>query len=216
MKSTSTNSLKVAEILLTIGAVLFSRNKPFRFTSGILSPVYVDNRITPSFTKERAVVINALIKRINEIGKPDVIAGVATAGIPNAAFIAQKMNLPLIYVRPKPKEHGAPGNELAGKIKRGQKVIVIEDLISTGGSSVKAVEILRSLGARIVGVVAVYTHNLKEADNNFKKAKVKLTCLTNTLEVASVAEKKGLLKKEQIELIKSWVNDPKNWKSKKD
>lgn len=211
MKSTNTDSHKVANILLDIGAVLFSKNKPFKFTSGLSSPVYVDNRITPSFTKERTVIVNALIKKINVIGKPDVIAGVATAGIPNAAFIAQKMNLPLIFVRPKPKEHGAPGNEVAGKIKRGQKVIVIEDLISTGGSSVKVVEILRKLGANVLAVLAVHTHDLKESRDNFKKSKIKLHYLTSTMDIAAIAEQKKLLKSDQIKIISSWVKDPQNW-----
>lgn len=212
MKSTSTDSHKVARILLDIGAVLFSRNKPFKFVSGILSPVYVDNRITPSFPKERELVVSLLIKKIKEIGNPDVIAGVATAGIPNAAFIAQKMKLPMIFVRPEPKDHGAPGNEVAGKVKRGQKIIVIEDLISTGKSSIKVVENLRKLGADVLAVVSVFTHELEESRVAFKKANVKLYSLTTTLDVARVAKQKGLLKDKQIEQIKIWAKDPKNWR----
>ncbi len=213
MKSTATDSQKTASILLDIGSVLFSRRQPFKFDSGILSPVYVDNRLLISYPKEREVILGLLIKRIKEIGIPDVVAGVATAGIPHAAFIAQKLNIPMVFVRAKPKDHGR-GNQVEGIIKKGQKVLVVEDLISTGGSSARVVEALRNIGAEVTEVLAIYSHNLKEAQENFKKAKVKFSFLTSTQEVAKVAKEKGLLLDGQIETIIEWTKDPKNWGKK--
>lgn len=213
MKSTATDSQKTASILLDIGAVLFSRRYPFKFDSGILSPVYVDNRLLISYPKERNEIIDLLLKKIKQIGTPDVIAGVATAGIPHAAFLAQKLNIPMAFVRSKPKDHGR-GNQVEGIIKKGQKAIVIEDLVSTGGSSARVIDVLRELGADVTDVLAIYSHNLKESAENFKKAKVKFSFLTNTEEVAKVAKEKGLLLEGQIETIIKWTKDPKNWGKK--
>lgn len=210
MKSTATDSQKTASILLDIGAVLFSRRYPFKFDSGILSPVYVDNRLLISYPKERNEIIDLLLKKIKQIGTPDVIAGVATAGIPHAAFLAQKLNIPMAFVRSKPKDHGR-GNQVEGIIKKGQKAIVIEDLVSTGGSSARVIDVLRELGADVTDVLAIYSHNLKESAENFKKAKIKFSFLTNTEEVAKVAKEKGLLLEGQIETIIKWTKDPKNW-----
>lgn len=213
MKSTVTDSKKTASILLDIGAVLFSRRYPFKFDSGILSPVYVDNRLLISYPKERSEIIDLLLKKIKEIGLPDVIAGVATAGIPHAAFLAQKLDLPMVFVRSKPKDHGR-GNQVEGIIKKGQKVIVVEDLVSTGGSSARVVGALRKLGAEVNNVLAIYSHNLKESAENFKKAKVKFSFLTHTEDVAMVAKEKGLLLEGQIDTIIGWTKDPKNWGKK--
>ncbi len=215
MKSTSTDSAKkVAQILLDIGSVLFSRNKPFKFDSGILSPVYVDNRLLISYPKERKEIQKYFLEKIkNEIGKPDVIAGTATAGIPHAAWLAQDLNLPLVYVRSKPKDHGR-GNQVEGAIKRGQKVIIVEDLISTGGSSIGVAEALKKLGAKVVCVLAIYSHGLKESDANFKKAKIPFYFLTTTSTVAGVAKENGFLKDAQIGSILAWIENPKGWKGR--
>lgn len=210
MKSTNTASRKVAEILLDIGAVLFSRNKPFKYDSGILSPVYTDNRLLISHPKEREKIVGYLIEEVKKIGVPDVIAGTATAGIPHAAFIAQKLKIPMVYVRSKPKEHGR-GNQVEGVVKRGQKVIVVEDLISTAGSSVRVIEALRKLGAVVSDEVAIFTYGLKESEENLKKAKVKLHALCGLGDACEAAKKKGFLKDEQVALIKSWAKDPQNW-----
>lgn len=211
MKSTSTaESQKVASILLDIGAVLFSRNKPFRYDSGILSPVYTDNRILISHPKEREKVVALLVAKIKKIGVPDVVAGTATAGIPHAAFIAQTLKIPMVYVRSQPKDHGK-GNQVEGVIKRGQKVIVVEDLISTAGSSIRVVNALRKLGAVVTDEVAIFTYRLKESELNLKKAKVTLHALCDLSDSCQAAKAKGFLKDEQIELIKSWAKDPKNW-----
>lgn len=211
MKSTSTaSSKKVAEILFDIGAVTFSRRAPFKFDSGILSPVYTDNRLIISYPDLREKIVDAFIKKIQEIGIPDVIAGTATAGIPHAAFIAQRLKIPMVYVRSKPKEHGR-GNQVEGHLKRGQKVIVIEDLISTAGSSIRVVEVLRKLGAIVTDEVTIFTYDLKEADANLKKAKVKLHSLTNLETTAHIAYKKGFLKEEQIATILNWAKNPRDW-----
>lgn len=211
MKSTSTaSSRKVAEILFDIGAVTFSRRAPFKFDSGILSPVYTDNRLIISYPKLREKIVDAFIEKIKDIGIPDVVAGTATAGIPHAAFIAQKLKIPMVYVRSKPKDHGK-GNQVEGKAKKGQTAIVVEDLISTAGSSIGAVEALRKLGLKVSDVVAIFTYDLKEADANLKKAKVKLHSLTNLETTAHTAYKKGFLKKEQIATILNWAKNPRGW-----
>lgn len=213
MKLTSTENKtpqKVAGILLDIGAVLFSRNKPFKFDSGILSPVYTDNRLIISHPKSRDQIVSFLITEVKKIGIPDVVAGTATAGIPHAAFIAQKLNIPMVYVRSQPKEHGR-GNQVEGQIKRGQKVIVIEDLVSTAGSSIRVVEALRKLGAKVTDEVAIFSYKMKESEDNLKKSKVKLHALTDLQSAAQVAAKKGFLKEEQIETILNWAKDPRAW-----
>lgn len=213
MKSTITTSNKVAEILLDIGAVLFSRNKPFKFDSGILSPVYVDTRVIISYPKERKFVIDQMVKKIKEIGIPDVIGGIATAGIPHAAWIAQELNLPMIFIREQPKDHGR-GKQVEGVLKRGQKVLIIEELISTGGTSVNIIAAVRKLGGKVTDEISIYTHNLKESVENFKHAEVKLHYLTDTKEVAQVAKTKGYLKQKQIEIVAEWTKNPKNWGKK--
>lgn len=214
MRSTNTdNSKRIAAALFNIGSVIIRPNKPFRYDSGILSPIYVDNRLTISFPKERRLIINSMVKKIKEIGIPDAVAGTATAGIPHAAFIAQKLNIPMVYVRPKPKDHGK-GNQVEGTFKRGQKVIVIEDLVSTGGSSIRVVKALRKMGAKVNTEVCIFAYGIKEADKNFKNNKVKLHALTNFKTATEIAEKQGLLKKEQIEAILDWAKDPKKWGKK--
>ncbi len=214
MKSTNTESKKVAEILLDIGAVLFSRNRPFKFDSGILSPVYVDNRILISHQKERKVIIGELINLIKQyFPKVDIIAGTATAGIPHAAWVADRLDLPMVYVRSAPKDHGR-GNQVEGQIKRGQKAVIIEDLVSTGSSSIKVAQALKKLGTIVIGVVAIYSHNLASSKHNFQKAKLPIVNITGTLEVARVAQEKGYLREEQIAIIKQWIADPKNWGKK--
>ncbi len=211
MKSTNTaSSKKIAEILFDIGAVTFSRRAPFKFDSGILSPVYTDNRLIISYPDLREKVVDAFIKKIKKIGIPDIIAGTATAGIPHAAFIAQKLKIPMVYVRSKPKDHGR-GNQVEGKTKRGQTAIVIEDLISTAGSSISAVEALRKLGLKTNNIIAIFSYDLKEADVNLKKAKVKLHALSNLEAAAHVAFKKGFLKKDQISTVLNWAKDPRAW-----
>lgn len=214
MKSTNTDnsiiSQKSAEILIDIGSVIFRPNQPFRFDSGILSPVYVDNRLLISAPTEREKIIKYLVSEVKKIGMPDVIAGCATAGIPHAALIAQKLNLPMIYVRSKPKEHGR-GNQVEGLLRRGQRVVVIEDTVSTGGSSRSVIEAIWKQGAKVIYLLAIYTHGLGEAEKNFKESKVKFYYLCDLQTVAKVAAAKGFLKPEQVDVILDWSRDPKNW-----
>lgn len=215
MQSTNNDktSTKVAEILFDLGAVVFRPRLPFKFDSGILSPVYVDNRLIISSPKYRKIIVNHLVNEIKRIGLPDVIAGTATAGIPHAAWISQRLDLPMIFVRAKPKDHGR-GNQVEGVLKRGQKVIVIEDMVSTAGSSARVIEAIRKLGGKVTDEVAIYTHTLKEADQNFHKLKVKFHPLTSLKEVAHIALQKGFLKEEQVQMILEWANDPDNWGKK--
>lgn len=217
MKSTNTEnktSQKVAEILLDTGAVLFSRRRPFRFTSGLLSPVYVDCRLVISYPKERKFIANALCERIEkELELPDVIAGIATGGIAHAALVANKLNLPMVFVRSKPKEHGK-GKQVEGYLKKGQKTLMIEDLVSAASSSEGAIKAVRKSGGIIADEFAIYTHNLKASENYFKKAKVNFHYLTDTIKVAEVAMQKGFLTREQVETIKIWQQDPIKWGTK--
>ena len=204
---------KVAEILLDVGSVIFRPGQPFRFDSGILSPVYVDNRLLISIPRERVLIIKYLVDKIKKIGVPDVVAGVATAGITHAAWIAQKLNLPMVYVRAKPKDHGRQ-NQVEGRVKRGQKVLVVEDMVSTAGSSVEVIRALRKLGAKVDNEIAIYSHQMKEADENFKKMKVKFHCLTDLQIVTQVAKDRGFLSRKQIDTVLEWAKDTKNWGKK--
>lgn len=215
MKSTNTANIsqKVATILLDIGSVIFRPKQPFRFDSGILSPVYVDNRLLISETKARKAVIKLLIYTVKKIGKPDVIAGIATAGIPHAAWLAQALNIPMVYVRSKPKDHGRE-NQIEGKIKRGQKVVVVEDMVSTAGSSKRVISALRKAGAKVDHEIAIYTHSLPESKKNFKNSKIKFHSLTDLQTVATVAQNMGFLKSNQVLIIEKWAKDPKNWARK--
>lgn len=213
MKSTNTAD-KVATILYDVGAIIFRPKQPFRYDSGILSPVYTDNRIIISHPKERDKIVDLLIEKIKEIGIPDVVAGTATAGIPHAAFIAQKLKIPMVYVRTQPKDHGK-GNQVEGVVKRGQEVIVVEDLVTTAGSSIRVVEALRKLGAKVKDEIAIFSYNLNESQENLKKAKIKLHALTNLESSANAAVKKGFLKEEQVGIILDWAKDPRNWGKKR-
>ncbi|MCR4325061.1 MAG: orotate phosphoribosyltransferase [Candidatus Curtissbacteria bacterium] len=213
MKSTTTDSEKVAAILFNLGAIFIRPSRPFKYTNGILSPVYTDNRLLMSNPPEWRKVIDLMTRKVKGMGKIDVIAGAATAGIPHAAIIAQKINLPMVYVRPQPKEHGK-GNQIEGVIKKGQKVLVIEDLVSTGGSSIRVIKALRKAGAKVVGEVAIFTYGMKEAETNFKRAKVKLVSLSNFKAATKIAAENGLLKQNQISIVLDWAKDPKGWGKK--
>lgn len=206
-------SQKVAKILLEIRAVTLSPKKPYRFTSGILSPVYTDNRILMSFPKQRKLVRDFYIKTIKENGSFDLIAGTATAGIPHAAWVADKLNLPMVYVRSSAKEHGK-GNQIEGLIKKGQKVAVVEDLISTGGSSIETTQALRDAGAKANFIFAIFTYDMKKSRENFKTNKLKLKALTTFKDVVEVAQKMGYINKEDVQVILDWAQDPPAWGKK--
>lgn len=215
MKSTSTDKTryKVAKILFDVGCVIFRPRQPFRYNTGIISPVYTDNRLIISRPKERNKIVNLMLGVIKQMGVPDVLAGTATAGIPYAAFLSQKLNLPMVYVKGQAKEYGKQ-NQVEGTLKRGQRAVVVEDLVSTGGSSMRVVDAVRKLGGKVSDIIAVFTYGLKESEKSFRSGKVKLHALTDLSTVCKVAVKGGFLKQDQVKIILDWAHNPKAWGKK--
>lgn len=203
-------SEQVAEILLKIGAVTLNTKTPYRYSSGILSPVYTDCRLIISHPKERKTIIRYFSQMISKNGKFDVIAGTATAGIPHAAWIAEKLNLPMIYARNKPKDHGK-GNLIEGLLKRKQKVAVVEDLISTAQSSVNTATAIRSQGGMANTIFAITTYNLPKSKEILEQSRMKLVSMTNLADVAKVALKNKSIKEKDIGIILEWAKDPSSW-----
>ncbi|MBC1349210.1 orotate phosphoribosyltransferase [Listeria welshimeri] len=202
---------QVAEQLLEIKAVFLKPNDPFTWASGIKSPIYCDNRLTLGFPKVRQFIAESLAEKIKEtFGEVDVVAGTATAGIPHAAWVSDLLNLPMVYVRSKAKEHGK-GNQIEGLIAKGQKVVVIEDLISTGGSSLKAVEALEEAGAEVLGIAAIFTYGLDKGKKLLAESNTKLITLTNYDELIEVALNKDYVTAEDMATLKEWKKSPENW-----
>lgn len=204
------NSEKVAKILLSIKAVSFNLKKPFKYSSGIVSPIYTDCRLLISYPKERILIRNLYTQTILSEGKFDLIAGTATAGIPHAAWIADKLKLPMIYVRGKAKDHGK-GNQIEGKINKKQKVAVIEDLISTGESSAETVRAIRKESGIVSSIFSIMTYGMKKSEDNFNKYKVKLISLTDFPTIVRIAGKIGYIKNEDKDVILQWAKDPSSW-----
>lgn len=204
---------QIAADLLDIQAVYLKPEDPFVWASGIKSPIYTDNRITLSYPETRTLIEDGFVETI-KANYPDVevIAGTATAGIPHGAIIADKMNLPFAYIRSKPKDHGA-GNQIEGRVTKGQKMVIIEDLISTGGSVLDAVAAAIREGAEVLGVVAIFTYELPKAQANFEKAGVELLTLSNYSELIKVAKVKGYINSDGLELLKRFKEDQENWQS---
>jgi len=202
----------VAEKLLKIKAVKLQPNNPFIWASGWKSPFYCDNRKTLSYPPIRSFIKIELSRLILET-YPDaeVIAGVATGAIAQGALVANELGLPFIYVRPTPKDHGLE-NMIEGDLRPKQKVVVIEDLISTGGSSLKAVEAIRNNGAEVLGMMAVFTYRFPEAEQRFKQAKVKLTTLCNYEAVIAEALATNYIKESDVEALNEWRKNPATWK----
>ena len=197
-------SKHIAKSLLDIEAVSLSPNDLFTWSSGIKSPIYCDNRITLGYPKVRQDIRDGLSELITEhFGNVEVISGTATAGIPHAAYISEKLNLPMNYVRSKSKSHGKQ-NQIEGALSKGKKVVVIEDLISTGGSSITAVEALREAGADVIGVVAIFTYGLKKADEQFKQAQMPFYTLSNYNELIDVAKENGEISDNDIRSLVDW------------
>lgn len=201
-----------AEKLLNIKAIKLQPENPFTWASGWKSPFYCDNRKTLSFTDLRTFVKTELARLLVE-NFPDVdaVAGVATGAIPQGALVADLLNKPFVYVRSKPKDHGLE-NLIEGELAPGSKVVVIEDLISTGGSSLKAVEAIRKSGSEVVGMIASYTYGFPVAEQAFKDAGVRLLTLTNYEAVLEVALEIGYITKDQVPMLNEWRRDPANWK----
>ena len=197
--------------LLKVKAIKLQPDNPFTWASGWKSPFYCDNRKTLSFPELRSFVKVELTRLILEnFPEADVVAGVATGAIAQGALVADVLGKPFIYVRSKPKDHGME-NLIEGELQAGQKVIVVEDLISTGGSSLKAVEAVRRAGAEVVGMVASYTYGFPVAEQAFREANVKLITLTNYEAVVAEALKTGYIKETEVETLNQWRKDPANW-----
>ncbi len=203
-------SNKVAERLLSIKAVKLSPDAPFTWASGILSPIYCDNRVVLSYPKVRKFIIKAFKRKAKKFEGVDIIAGVATAGVPHGALLAEAMGLPFIYIRSTAKNHGRQ-NLIEGELQKGQRVLVIEDLISTGGSCLKAVEAVRDAGGEVAGVLAIFSYGFAEADKAFKDAKCPFKTLSNYNALLKVATKSGYIAPEAIETLTKWREHPKEW-----
>ena len=203
---------QTASKLLDIGAIKLNHEKPFTWSSGWKSPIYCDNRLALSYPEIRTYIKNALSNTIREnFPAVECIAGVATAGIPQGALVAEELSLPFVYVRPKPKEHGM-GNLIEGKVEKGQKVVLVEDLISTGGSSLKAAQAMREAGVDVIGMVAIFTYGFEQSEKNFKEENIKLVCLSDFNHLIQEAVAKKYLNEAQLIYVKSWRLDPANWK----
>ena len=206
-----TNEKAVAEKLLQINAIKLSPQQPFTWASGWKSPIYCDNRKVLSFPFIRDFIKSEMCNVVFEqYPEADVLAGVATAGIPWGAMVADQLKLPYIYVRPKPKEHGL-GNQIEGFYEKGQKVIVVEDLISTGKSSLEVVEVLRKAEVEVVGMVSIFTYGFEIATKAFSAAGVKYSSLTNYTTLIELAVEKGIVSAEQQNTLLNWRQDPANW-----
>ena len=202
---------EIARDLLKIKAVYLKPEEPFTWASGIKSPIYTDNRVTLAYPETRTLIEDGFVEKIRaKFPDVEVIAGTATAGIPHGAIIADKMNLPFAYIRSKPKDHGA-GNQIEGRVAPGQKMVVIEDLISTGGSVLDAIAAAKREGADVIGAAAIFTYELPKADKNFNEAGVKLVTLSNYTELIHLAEQEGYINAEGLALLKRFKEDQENW-----
>ncbi len=205
------NAAKIAEYLLQIKAIKLQPNDPFTWASGWKSPIYCDNRISLSFPAIRSDIKNALAATIREhYPEAEAIVGVATAGIPQGALVADVLNLPAAYVRPEPKSHGRQ-NQLEGDLPKGCKVVVLEDLISTGKSSLKAVEVLREMGLEVIGLAAIFTYGFPVAENNFKQANCPWFALSDYNVLIETAVKTGYVKQEDAAKLAEWRKSPETW-----
>lgn len=205
---------EVAEYLLEIKAVVLSPAEPFTWASGLKSPIYCDNRKTLSYPRVRNFIKTSFSDIIaEEFEHCEVIAGVATAGIPHGVLVADVLNKPFVYVRDKPKGHGLT-NQIEGKLDKGQKVLVIEDLISTGGSSLKAVHALREAGAEVLGLGAIFTYGFEASVRAFEEAQCKFFTLSDYPALIEVAQKQDYIKPEDKEILMQWYQNPEGWNVK--
>jgi len=206
------SALKIAQFLLQIKAVELKPHKPFTWAAGWKSPIYCDNRKILSYPKVRNFVRQEFVRTIDaNFGKPDVIAGVATGGIAIGVLIAQEMGLPFVYVRPEPKAHGR-GKQIEGVLEKGQSVIVIEDLISTGASSSKAIKALKDEGAIVKGMVAVFTYGFDVSKKNLMRdAQCPFYTLSNYNTLLQQALKNNYISEKDLEILENWNEDPENW-----
>ncbi|MFD2585423.1 orotate phosphoribosyltransferase [Croceitalea marina] len=203
---------KTAELLLQINAIKLKPESPFTWASGWQSPIYCDNRIILSYPQIRNFVREEMAKQVETLyGKPDVIAGVATGAIGIGILVAEALGLPFIYVRPEPKSHGRQ-NQVEGHLESGQNIVVIEDLISTGKSSLNAVNALKDAGANVKGMVAIFTYGFKVASDNFKNAEVALHTLSDYEHLIQQASDTNYIKEENLQTLMQWKTNPSQWK----
>jgi orotate phosphoribosyltransferase len=211
MTSFDDPAYKVAEFLLQIKAVKLQPDNPFTWASGWKSPIYCDNRKTLSYPQIRTYIRQQFVETITKhFGKPDVIAGVATGGIAQGALVAQEMGLPFVYVRSEAKKHGLT-NMIEGDIESGQSVVVIEDLISTGGSSLKAVDALREKGCNVKGMAAIFTYGFDQAEQSFTSAKCNVKTLTTYDILINKALQKEYISEKDVQSLKQWRTNPSEW-----
>ncbi len=211
MKMNDDSALKIAEFLLQIKAIKLNPTQPFTWASGWRSPIYCDNRVALSHPKIRTYIRQQLVQSINTtFGKPDVIAGVATGAIAQGVLVAEAMGLPFVYIRSSAKEHGM-GNLIEGKIEKGQSVVVVEDLISTGMSSLKAVDALRDADCDVKGMAAIFTYGFKTATENFKKSKCKLITLSDYETLIKQALQSNYISEKDLKSLKAWRENPAEW-----
>ena len=205
---------EIAKDLLKIQAVKLSPNEPFTWASGIKSPIYCDNRLTISYPKIRTAIAKGIAELISErYPKVEVIAGTATAGIPHAAWIAAELDLPLVYVRSKPKDHGR-GKQIEGVLHPGAKTVVIDDLLSTGGSVLKAVKAAQNEGADVLGVGAIFSYQLQAIVDHFRQADLSYFTLTNYSELLEAAVETNYISTTERAALEKWRHDPENWSAK--
>ncbi|MFM2156132.1 MAG: hypothetical protein RL516_881 [Bacteroidota bacterium] len=203
---------KVAEFLLQIKAIKLQPEEPFVWASGWNSPIYCDNRIALSYPRVRTFIRQELVKLIEDkFGRPDIIAGVATAAIAQGALVSEALGLPFVYVRSSAKDHGRQ-NTIEGEVAPGQTAVVIEDLVSTGGSSLKAVEELKKNGVIVKGLVSIFSYGFDTATENFKKAACPIYSLCNYEILLKQALDTGYIKEGDLEMLQDWRKDPANWK----
>ncbi len=201
----------IAKSLLETKAVTLSTREPYTWASGLRSPIYCDNRITLSSTEARSLITDEFANLIrNKYPETELIAGVATAGIAQAALVADRLKLPLVYVRPEPKDHGRK-NQIEGSLKAGQKVVVIEDLISTGGSSIKAAQALQEAGANVLALAAVFSYGLPKAEANFSAANIAYHALSHYGVLIEEAASSGYITADEQKTLQEWRKDPQLW-----
>jgi len=203
-------SQQVAQKLLQIKAIKLSPNEPFTWASGLRSPIYCDNRLSLSYPEARNLIKRALAIKSAEFGNFDMVAGVATAGIAHGALMADELNMPFCYVRSEAKSHGRQ-NQIEGDLKKGQKILVIEDLISTGGSSIQVVEVLRNEGYEVAGVLAIFDYQFEKARKNFKLAKCTYKSVCDYQSLIKEAIAMDYISSSQLDVLNDWNKDPQFW-----
>lgn len=200
---------QIAEALLQIEAVTLSPENPYTWSSGLKSPIYCDNRLTLSYPNVRNLIIDALVEVIRPLDA-DVIAGTATAGIPHATLVADRLGLPLVYVRSSAKGHGK-GNQIEGRFEPGARVIVIEDLLSTGSSSIEAAKAIQAAGGEVIKIQAIFSYSLSRLHINLLDSGLTAHALITLSDVLDVAGKKRIISKEEVASLRDWRNDPTGW-----